>query len=226
MFSKHKNNMNLRRYERHIALHDFSGEDHKKLLESKAIVIGLGGVGVQVVANLAGLGVNLGICDDDNIEESNLNRQFIYKESDINKMKADVCEKWIQAYNSDIEVIKHRNVASINFNEYDVVIDCTDNIDSRIKISKISKKSRIPLIYASAVAYISRVGTFCKKYLHEIAVIKGESSCESAGIFPPAAGVAGCIAASECVKILLEKCMCDKMIINNLESNAQKVIKI
>lgn len=218
--------MEIERYERHIALHSFSANDHYKIKKSWVLVIGLGGVGVHAVSNLAGFGVNLGICDNDVIEKNNLNRQFIYNESGIGKKKADECEVWIKKYNSDVHVSKHYNIESIDFTKFDIAVDCTDNINSRIEISKLCKQAEIPLVYASAVAYTARVGVFFRRYLHEMAIEGKDDDCSIAGIFPPAAGIAGCIAGSECVKILTEKNTENKMIILDLEKNLFKVINL
>lgn len=217
------------RYARNILLDGMGSSGQDKLCKSRVVVIGMGGVGCNVAVALAGLGMSLGICDHDRVEKTNLNRQFLYRDKDIGKFKVDVAARKLKAYNPYIKIEKYKSLEKINIANYVAVVDCTDNIESRIAISRGCEKGNVPLVYASAVGHTARVSTFTKQYLHNQAILgKDEGGCDALGIFPPAAAVAGSIAASEAAKLALgaKDILENKMLIVDLKSNKIRVIKI
>ncbi|MGB9635482.1 MAG: HesA/MoeB/ThiF family protein [Candidatus Micrarchaeia archaeon] len=217
------------RYLRNMLLDGFGNEGQNRLIKSRVLIIGIGGVGSYLSTIMAGLGTNITICDNDFVEMSNLNRQFLYSEEDIGKRKVDIAVHKIKTYNPHIKINGVSRFAHRDFTRSDVVIDCTDNLDSRLRISRLCKRAKKPLIYASAVGYMARVAVFKNKYLHEFVIAsKGEEGYESMGIYPPAAALAGCISASECTKLLLKN-ECDlenKMFFADLKRNKIRIIPI
>ena len=93
------------RYNRNILIEKVAEDGQNKLIDSKVLIAGAGGLGSTVIANLASVGVgHLGIVDNDVLELSNLNRQYIHKYSNIGKAKVDSAKNWIKEFNPDIEV--------------------------------------------------------------------------------------------------------------------------
>ncbi len=217
------------RYARNILLDGIGSAGQDKLCKSRVLVVGMGGVGCHVAVSLAGLGMSLGICDHDKVEKTNLNRQFLYCDKDIGKFKVDAAARKLNVYNPHIRIGRYKSLKEINLAYYKAVVDCTDNVKSRVAISMACEKSGVPLVYASAVGYTARVSTFTKKYLHNHLIVgRGENGCEALGIFPPAAAVAGSIAVSEATKVVLGvgSTLENKMLIADLKSNKIRIIRI
>jgi adenylyltransferase/sulfurtransferase len=217
------------RYARNVLLKDVGTKGQRKLCNSTVLIIGVGGVGSYAAAELAGMGVNLTLCDCDKVEKTNLNRQFLYDEEDIGLDKADAAKNRLEQFNPQIRINAEMDFHRLDFKEFDVAMDCTDNLDSRIEISRECKKKGVPLVYASAVGHVARVSVFRKKYLHEIVTKgKGGEGCDAIGIFPPAAAIAGSFAASEAVKIILgmKSGLEGKMLVMDCEKNKMGVLKI
>lgn len=218
------------RYARNILLKEVGARGQQKLNRAKVLVIGIGGVGCAAAAGLAGLGVNLMLCDYDKIEMTNLNRQFLYNEKDIGLDKADVAKNRLEALNSQIKINATMALNNVDFRKFDVVVDCTDNLDARVAISRECKRINVPLIYASATGFVARISVFRKKiYLHEL-IVKGwnKGKCKAMGIFPPAATIAGSIAASEAAKLILgaRQTLEGKILIFDIMKNKMSVLKI
>jgi molybdopterin-synthase adenylyltransferase len=194
----------------------------------KVLIIGVGGVGSSTSYLLAGMNVNFDICDNDIIEEKNLNRQFFYNMNDVNKKKIDVAkEKLLLYFPHLIEEIKcFEELEKIDFSKYDLIVDCTDNIKTRKRISVKCKENDKPLLYVSAQNTIARVGLFKDKYLHE-SIVEGKEENEiSCFHCPSAAFVAGSIAANQIVKFIHDKNLKNEIIIMDLNENKIKKIEI
>ncbi len=131
-------------------------------------MIGVGGVGTGITLGLAGLGIPFDIVDKDIIEESNLNRQYIYRSEDIGRKKIDRAKEFLKEFNQNIDVKGADSIEEIEWTKYSVVFDCTDNITTRRTISQLTKKHGIPLIYVSAEEDRITVGRFEHNYPHEI----------------------------------------------------------
>jgi len=143
----------MQRYDRNILIEKIGKDGQKKLLDSKVLIAGAGGLGATVIANLAALGVGtLGIVDNDVIELSNLNRQYIHKTKDVGMSKVESAKKWIEELNSDIKVnayqlrINEENHKSVT-KDYDLIIDCFDSYKSKFLLNKIAVKSAKTVIH-------------------------------------------------------------------------------
>ncbi len=125
------------RYRRHLSLTEVGVEGQTRLLESRVLLIGAGGLGCPLAQYLAAAGVGtIGIIDFDRIDASNLQRQVLYTTADIGRPKVEVARERIQAMNPDVEV--HTHAVALNsenalklFAEYDVIVDGTDNFPTR-----------------------------------------------------------------------------------------------
>ncbi len=165
--------MNRDRYSRIDKLKLVGHETLSKLRDLSVAVIGLGGTGSLVTELLASNGVkHISIVDRDYVEESNLHRQIIFDEKDVGKRKVDAAYSRLQAMNSSVEVKKvfgtldSGNAIDL-FSEVDIVIDCTDNITSRLIINDACVKLQKPWIFSSAL----------ETYGQFKAIIPGKSSC-------------------------------------------------
>lgn len=194
----------------------------------KVLVIGLGGVGCYTTYLMAGMNVNFDICDNDIIEEGNLNRQFLYNVKDVGRMKIEVAKEKLLLYFPHLinEIRCYDNFETIEFNGYELIVDCTDNIKTRKRISEKCKEKNIPLLYVSAQNTIARVGLFKDKYLHEN-VIEGKEENEITCFHcPSAAFCAGSIAANTIIKFINNEVKENEIIILDLNENKIRKIEI
>src|SRR4030067_1790318 len=131
----------IERYSRHIILPEVGGKGQKKLLESKVLVIGAGGLGSPSAFYLAAAGVGkIGIVDNDVVELSNLQRQIIHGTPDLGRPKTESAKETINKLNSDVEVVTYQerltseNIMNI-IKDYDIVLDGTDNFPTRYLVN-------------------------------------------------------------------------------------------
>jgi sulfur-carrier protein adenylyltransferase/sulfurtransferase len=156
----------IARYSRHLALDEIGAGGQGKLKSAAVLVVGAGGLGAGVIQYLAAAGVGtIGIVDDDIVSESNLQRQVIYRESDIGKRKAIVASDYLKAMNSFIRItaytdrLKSANIVKI-FKHYDIIIDCTDNFGTRYLINDACFLLKKPMIYGSIHKFQGQVSLF------------------------------------------------------------------
>ncbi len=206
----------VHRYSRHIILPDVGGKGQTKLLESKVLIIGTGGLGAPAAMYLAAAGVGtLGIVDDDMVELSNLQRQIVHFTTDVGVHKTESAANKLTAMNPDVDVIQHQcrinasNIMEI-FEPYDVVLDCTDNFPTRFLINDACVMSKKPLIHAGIFRFEGQCFTIkpdegpCYRCLFPEPPPPGMvPSCQEAGILGCVAGVMGTVQATEAVKVLL-----------------------
>mgnify|MGYP001217540668 CR=1 FL=1 len=194
----------------------------------RILVIGLGGVGCSTTYLIAGMNVNFDICDNDIIEESNLNRQFFYNVNDVGKKKHETAKEKILLYFPHLlnEINSFEDLEEIDFSEYNLIVDCTDNIKTRKRISEKCKEKNVPLLYVSAQNTIARVGFFKDNYLHETVVEGKEENEITCFHCPSAAFCAGSIAANAIIKFINNELKKDKIIIMDLSENKIRKIEI
>ncbi len=152
-----------KRYERQISLKEFGETGQKKLASSKVFIAGIGGLGCPVLLYLAAAGVGcIGIADDDFVSLSNLHRQVLFSMDDIGKPKVEVAKKKINELNPEVEIISYQqrlatqNVLEILEN-YDVVVDGTDNFPSKYLLNDACVLLDKPLIYGSVSKFEGQV---------------------------------------------------------------------
>jgi molybdopterin/thiamine biosynthesis adenylyltransferase len=194
----------------------------------KVLVIGIGGVGCSTTYLLGGMNVLFDICDNDIIEESNLNRQFFYNMENISEKKVKIAKEKLLLYFPHLinEIECFEDLEKINFKKYKLIVDCTDNIKTRKRISEKCKENNVPLLYVSAQNTIARVGFFKSKYLHECVVEGKEEKQIDCFHCPSAAFCAGSIAANQIIKFTNNEINANEIIIMDLKENKIKKIEI
>lgn len=211
------NDQQLLRYSRHILLPELDIKGQQKILDSKVLVIGCGGLGSAVIPVLAASGVGqLTIVDNDKVELSNLQRQTYYREQDIDSFKAEVIARYIMQQNSDVKV--NTLTARVELEalltlccHHDVVIDCTDNFVTRKAVNKASVLTKTPLVFGSAIRFEGQLSVFdprnsnspCYACLFDGEGVEQET-CSNSGVFSPLVGIIGTMQAAEALKIITD----------------------
>ena len=209
----------LDRYARHIILREIGGGGQQKLLRSKVLIVGAGGLGSPLALYLAAAGIGtIGIIDDDVVDLSNLQRQIAHGTADIGTEKVKSAAKAIARLNPDVRVIDHgerlnvANAAAI-IGDYDLITDGTDNFETRFLLNDACYFAGKPLVSGSILQFDGQISTFkayeegpnpCYRCLFpappppEVA-----QTCGEAGVLGALAGVVGRLQAGEVVKELL-----------------------
>ncbi len=204
----------LDRYSRHIMLREIGGAGQKKLKLSKVLVIGAGGLGAPVLLYLAGAGVGtIGVVDDDMVDGSNLQRQIIHADQRIGMPKVFSAEAAMRALNPFIEVRPyHRRLTEADaetlFADYDLILDGTDNFDTRYMVNRVAAKLGKPLITGAITQWEGQLSLFdpaqnapCYECVFPTRPAPGMvPSCAEAGVAAPLPGVIGAMMAMEAVK--------------------------
>lgn len=158
----------LLRYERQIILPEIGEEGQKRLAKSRVLIVGAGGLGSPVALYLAGAGVGtIGLIDDDVVCVSNLQRQVLYDEGQVGKPKALCAQQRLQALNSEITVraynerLSEENARTL-ISQYDIVVDGTDNFETRLLISDTCRELNKPYVYAAIGGLEGQVAVLCK----------------------------------------------------------------
>jgi molybdopterin/thiamine biosynthesis adenylyltransferase/rhodanese-related sulfurtransferase len=203
------------RYSRHTLLPEVGVEGQLKLLNSRVLLVGAGGLGSPAALYLAGAGIGtLGLVDDDVVDESNLQRQVIHTTERVGVPKTESARLSIEELNPDVEVVEHRtrlgadNILEIA-DDYDVIVDGADNFPTRYLLNDASVRLRKPVVSASILAFEGQISTFapyegpCYRCLYptppppELA-----PSCGAAGVLGVMAGVMGLLQANEVIKLV------------------------
>ena len=209
------------------------GKENQRLLRSKIIcIIGLGALGTNSSNLLARAGINLILIDDDKVDLSNLQRQNLYNEDDIGKNKAETAEKHLRKINSEIKIYFYNeelNKENINLIKSDLVLDCTDNLETRFLINDFCSKHKIPWIHAAAIKNSGLIfnvipGKACFSCIYKN--INEVERCEDLGILNTITALISSLQVNEAVKILLNKKYEENLIRVNLENNSFDKIRI
>jgi molybdopterin/thiamine biosynthesis adenylyltransferase len=211
------NDNQLLRYSRHILLPQIAYEGQQKLADSHALIVGAGGLGSPVALYLGAGGVGkLTICDFDNVDLTNLQRQVIHTTQAIGINKAVSAQQTLQAINPEIVVVPIPRKSSedefaVLAKQADVVIDCSDNFRTRYALNKICVQLKKPLISGAAIGFEGQVTVFdmrhanspCYHCLFPDMGADGEMRCAENGVFAPLVGMIGTTQAAEAMKLLL-----------------------
>jgi sulfur-carrier protein adenylyltransferase/sulfurtransferase len=203
------------RYSRHTLLPEVGVEGQVKLLNSKVLLIGAGGLGSPAALYLAAAGVGtLGIIDDDVVDESNLQRQVIHTTERVGIPKTESARIQIEALNPDVEVVEFRqrigpdNILEV-IRDYDVIVDGVDNFPTRYLLNDASVRLRKPVVSASILAFDGQISTFvpfegpCYRCLYPTPPPPEMApSCGAAGVLGVMAGVMGLLQANEVIKLV------------------------
>lgn len=208
----------LDRYARHIVLREIGGAGQKALKDAKILVIGAGGLGAPALQYLAAAGVGvLGVIDDDTVENSNLQRQVIHTDARIGMPKVQSVVEAIAALNPFTTVRPYNrrltpDIAMELIAEYDLILDGTDNFDTRYLVNEVCTAAGIPLIAAALTQWEGQIslydpkrGTPCYKCIFpehpDPALVP---SCAEGGVLGPLPGVIGAMMAVEAVKAITD----------------------
>ncbi len=157
--------MKLSRYSKNLENQGITQEQQEKLLSSKVLVMGAGGLGSGVIMNLAAMGVGqIKVVDSDVVEVDNFNRQFIHKEKNLNRAKVISAKEWIQEFNSDIKVeIDKVRINDLNYYNviqgYDIIVDCFDGYEAKYMLNEIALRHKIPLVHGGILGTKGQVTT-------------------------------------------------------------------
>ncbi len=205
------------RYQRHLLLPEVGEAGQQKLLDSKILLLGAGGLGSPSALYLAAAGVGtLGIIDMDEVDASNLQRQILHNMDRIGERKVDSAKKTLTAMNPDVNVVTYDvrlgadNVLDV-IDGYDVIVDGTDNFPTRYLVNDASLLKRVPVVHGSIFRFEGQVTVFrpyvgpCYRcMIPEPPPAELAPSCAEAGVLGVLCGIVGSIQALEAVKLLLE----------------------
>jgi molybdopterin/thiamine biosynthesis adenylyltransferase/rhodanese-related sulfurtransferase len=204
------------RYQRHLLLPEVDVAGQQKLLDSKVLLIGAGGLGSPAALYLAAAGVGtLGIIDMDVVDESNLQRQILHNMDRVGERKVDSAKKTLTGLNPDVSVVTYDvrlgadNVMDI-FAGYEVIVDGTDNFPTRYLVNDAALKLDIPVVHGSifrfegqASVYLPHEGPCYRCQVPEPPPAELAPSCAEAGVLGVLPGIIGSIQAMETIKLLL-----------------------
>jgi molybdopterin/thiamine biosynthesis adenylyltransferase len=213
----------LLRYSRHILLPEIGIEGQERLLEAKALIIGLGGLGSPAALYLAASGVGkLILCDHDKVDFSNLQRQIIHRTSTVGQPKVESARAALREINPEVECValpvrsdaaQLRELAA----QADVVLDCSDNFATRYAVNRACLELRKPLVSGAAIQFDGQVSVFdfrredeseqtgapCYYCLFPEDSVAAELRCATTGVFAPLVGIVGALQAAETLKLLM-----------------------
>ena len=208
----------VERYSRHIIVPEIGGQGQKKINQAKVLVIGAGGLGSPVALYLAAAGVGqLGIVDNDVVDLTNLQRQIIHTTRDVGRPKTESAQEKLVALNPDIKVKAYQQLLSSDnvmdlINDYDIIVDGTDNFPSRFLINDACVLANKPLVHGAILRFDGQVFTIipgktaCYRCIFEQPPPPGSvPSCSQAGVLGAIAGMVGTIQAAEVIKLIIDK---------------------
>jgi len=202
------------RYNRHLILDEVGLEGQKKIMNSRVIIIGTGGLGSPVALYLAAAGVGtLGLVDGDVVDQSNLQRQVIHSSPDLDRPKVDSAKEKINRLNPDVNVKTHHVSATADnilelIKDYDFVVDGTDNYKAKFLINDACVLAEKPFVHAGVLRFEGQVMTYVPSSACYRCVYGGPPpegtilTCSQAGVLGPVAGMLGTIQATEVLKYI------------------------
>ena len=207
----------LLRYSRHILLDDIGVEGQQRLLDSQALVIGAGGLGSPVALYLGTAGVGrITLVDHDTVDVTNLQRQIAHNLARVGRPKAESARETIAAINPDVQVraVTQRADAAWLADavaQADVVLDCSDNFQTRQAVNAACVAARTPLVSGAAVRFDGQLAVFdsrqhdapCYHCLFPEEGDVNDGPCATFGVFSPLVGVIGALQAAEALKLLI-----------------------
>ncbi len=233
------NDQQLLRYSRHILLEEIGIEGQRALLGSRALIIGLGGLGSPAALYLAASGVGqLTLCDHDTVDFSNLQRQIIHRTQTVGHPKVSSAQATLQEINPEVECVAlpiradEARLAEL-VAQADVVLDCSDNFTTRYAVNRACLAHRKPLVSGAAVQFHGLVAGFdyrredapCYNCLFPEDSAAAELRCATTGVFAPLVGIIGTLQAAEALKLLMgiERGLSSKLLsVNALDMNIMR----
>lgn len=240
MFQENKK----KKYNRQIVIEGIGEKGQEKLLQSKVLVVGAGGLGSGCLYYLTAAGVGeIGILDKDKVELSNLNRQILFNETDIGKLKVESAKNKLQKLNKDVEIhsyqeeINGKNASKIIQN-YDFVIEASDNFETKFLVNDTCVKLGIPFSIGGVITFEGQLltviphKTACYRCIFKKIPKKGTyKTTKEMGIMGTTAGFFGIIETNEAIKYLIygendARLLTDKILFADLQYNTFEVIQV
>ena len=222
----------LERYSRQIIIKDIGISGQKKIKKSKVLIVGLGGLGCPVAEYLCRAGVGtIGLIDHDKIDLSNIHRQSMFTTKDINKYKVKVVSDRVKKINPNIRIKSfkkklNRSNIEILINDFDIIIDGTDNFTSKFLVNEFSRKFKKIFVCGAISKFDGHIFSFnfsknkspCLKSFYQSIPNDEVLNCEADGVIGTIASVVGSIQANEVIKniIGIGKSLNGKVLIINL----------
>jgi len=207
----------LLRYSRHILLDEIGIEGQQRLLRSHALVIGAGGLGSPVALYLGSAGVGrITLIDDDRVDLTNLQRQIAHNLARVGQPKAESAAAAIAAINPDVQVqalVQRADRATLDalLTQADVVLDCSDNFETRHAVNAACVRHAKPLVAGAAIRFDGQVSVYdardptcpCYACVFPPDAAFEEVQCSTMGVFAPLVGIIGTLQAAEALKLLI-----------------------
>jgi len=207
----------IEKYSRQIVLKDIGISGQKKIINSKVLIVGAGGLGCPVADYLSRAGVgSLGIADYDKVNLSNIHRQSLYDSTDVGKFKVEVIKNKIKKINPSVKLklfkkkINKDNIKNI-INNFDIIVDGSDNFQTKFLLNKFSIKFKKKLVVGAISKFDGHIFSFdfkikkipCLKCFYQSDPSDEILDCESEGIMGPLAGIIGSIQSMQVLKLIL-----------------------
>lgn len=210
------NDNQLLRYSRHILLDQIGVEGQQRLLDARALVVGVGGLGSPAALYLAAAGIgSIVLCDGDTVDLTNLQRQILHHTPSVGRLKVESGHDSLQLINPEVEVIRLANrLAGTALDEQiataTVVLDCSDNFATRHAINRACVAHRKPLVSGAAIRFDGQISVFdqrkpdspCYHCLFPEGEDVEEVRCAVMGVFAPLTGIIGTMQAAEALKLV------------------------
>ena len=197
------------RYARHLVLREVGGPGQQKLKAAKVLIVGAGGLGAPAALYLAAAGVGvIGLADLDTVALSNLQRQVLYAATDVGRLKVDAAAGALAALNPHVQIDAHAvsigpdNAADAVFG-YDLVLDGTDNFETRFAVNAACVEAGKPLVSGAIGRWTGQVGVFAGQPCYQCLVPEAPpdaETCQAVGVIGALAGVIGSMMALEAIK--------------------------
>src|SRR5574340_1550148 len=239
------NDQQLLRYRRHILLPEIGIEGQQRLLDARALIIGLGGLGSPAAMYLAASGVGqLVLCDHDTVDFSNLQRQIIHRTASVGQPKVVSARAALRDINPEVECVAlpvRADEAQLRdlVAQADVVLDCSDNFATRYAVNRACLAQRKPLVSGAVIQFDGQVSVFdfrCEDASEQTEApcyncpfpedsAAAELRCATTGVFAPLVGIVGALQAAEALKLLagVERGLCGRLLtINALDMQVMR----
>ena len=229
-----------KRYSRHLLLGDIGEAGQLKLSQSKVLIIGLGGLGSPVALYLAASGIgHMLLADGDTLDVTNLQRQVMFDSHGAGKLKADLAEVRLSELNPEVEIdVIDQALTEDDLEEYvpgvDLVLDCSDNFQTRFAINRECVAAGTPLVSGAAIRMEGQIISFipgvdgpCYQCLYQ-ADLENAETCAMEGVLAPLVGVIGSLQAMQAMMILtgMEKALTGKLILVDGERMDWRTVKV
>jgi adenylyltransferase/sulfurtransferase len=228
------------RYSCQLALPGFGEAAQQKLQQAKVLIVGMGGLGCPAAQYLAASGIcTLGLADYDVVSETNLHRQILYTPEDIGQKKAEIACVRLHFQNPNVGfhihdmMIDSSNVME-TISHYDVIVDCTDNIETKYLLNDACVLSGKPLVYGAIYQYEGHVAVWnvnnSPNYrdLYPSIDTSQIPNCAEGGVLPTLAGIIGCMQANEVIKYITQtgELLAGKLLVFDAQTLQSRIIKI